>query len=70
MAVTASLGPREVEEGVGARALVQIPWRTCHTPSFSSAAAKRCLPELSYVMLQSTETMTPNTAADSYLRYA
>lgn len=47
MEVTARAGPREVEEGAGAKVLLQIPWRTCHTPTFSKAAANKCLPELS-----------------------
>lgn len=66
MEVTATEGPREA--GEGARVLVQRPWRTCQTPTFSSAGARRCLPELSYVMLDSTETITPKAAAGSYLR--
>lgn len=64
--MTARDGPREA--GEGARVLVQMPWRTCQTPTFSSAGARRCLPELSYVMLDSTETMTPKAADGSYRR--
>lgn len=66
MEVTAREGPREAGEGV--RVLVQIPCRTCHTPIFSSAGERRCLPELSYAMLESTDAMTPNDAAGSYRR--
>lgn len=65
--VTATEGPGK--EGVGVRVLAQTPWRTCHTPTVSSAGARRCFPELSYVMFESTETITPSAAAGSYLRY-
>lgn len=63
MEVTAREGPRHGTEGV--RVLVQIPWRTCQTPIFSRAGERRCLPELSYEMLESTEAMTPKEAAGS-----
>lgn len=70
MEVTTRERPREEEdEGVGDRNFVQIPWRTFYTPSFSSAPTKRCLPDVSYVILQSTETITPKDAAASYRRY-
>lgn len=45
MEVTAKEEPRE--DGEGVRVLVQTPWRTCQTPTFSSAGARRCFPELS-----------------------
>jgi hypothetical protein len=57
------------EAGEGARVLVQSPCRTCHTPTFSSAGASRCFPELSYAILASRDTMTPKAAAGSYRRY-
>lgn len=66
MELTAREGPRDEEEGV--RVLVQRPWRTCQTPTFSSAGERRCLPELSYVMLETTDAITPNDAAGSYRR--
>ena len=66
MEVTARDGPREAGEGV--RVFVQMPCLTCQTPIFSRAGARRCLPELSYVILDSTEAMTPNDAAGSYRR--
>lgn len=53
----------------GVRVLVQTPCRTCHTPTFSRAGARRCFPELSYVMFESPEAMTPKAAACSYRRY-
>ncbi len=68
MEVTAREGPREA--GEGARVLVQRPCRNCHTPTFSSAGASRCFPELSYTMLASPDTMTPKAAAGSYRKYA
>lgn len=68
MEVTAREGPRA--EAEGARVLVQSPWRTCHTPTFSSAGARRCLPELSKAMFESTDAITPKAAAGSYRRYA
>jgi hypothetical protein len=66
MEVTAREGPRHGTEGV--RVLVQMPCRTCQTAIFSRAGERRCLPELSYAMLESTEAMTPNDAAGSYRR--
>lgn len=66
MELTAREGPRDEEEGV--RVLVQRPCRTCQTPIFSSAGERRCLPELSYEMLESTDAITPNDAAGSYRR--
>lgn len=47
MEVTARDGPFEEDEGEGAKDLVQMPCRVCQTPTFSSAAARRCFPELS-----------------------
>lgn len=68
MEVTAREGPRA--EAEGARVLMQRPWRTCHTETFSRAGARRCLPELSNAMFDSTDAITPKAAAGSYLRYA
>lgn len=64
--MTAREGPRHGTKGV--RVLVQMPCRTCHTPIFSRAGERRCLPELSYEMLESTEAMTPNETDGSYRR--
>lgn len=64
--MTAREGPRDAVEGV--RVLVQRPCRTFQTPIFSSAGERRCLPELSYDMLESTEAITPNDAAGSNRR--
>lgn len=66
MEVTAGEGPRDGGEGI--RVLVQRPCRTCQTPIFSRAGARRCLPELSYEMFESTDAITPNDAAGSYRR--
>lgn len=66
MEVTAREGPGDAVEGV--RVFEQRPCRTCQTPIFSSAGESRCLPELSYAMLESTEAITPNDAAGSYRR--
>lgn len=67
--MTAREGPLR-EEVEGARVLVQMPCRTCQTPTFSSAGASKCFPELSYAMFDSTDAITPNDDAGSYLRYA
>lgn len=67
MDVTDRECPRDAAAGISV--LVQTPCRTCHTPTFSKAGARRCFPELLYVMLESTETMTPKATACSYRRY-
>lgn len=62
---------RECEEPVeGERDEEQRPFLMSQTETESRAPARRCLPEESYEMLESTETITPKTRRGSYRRYA